>query len=56
LIEYSDEHCREMRTRFAQLCLKSGTPPVGKDGSGEAVAVKATEGTTAGRNESAIPA
>ena len=37
LIEFSDEHCRAMRGRLAELFCSLGTPPVGKDGSGGAV-------------------
>lgn len=36
-IEYSDEHRRGMCERLAELFRNFGTPPVGKDGSGEAV-------------------
>lgn len=36
-IEYSDEHCANMRARFLDLFRNSGNPPVGSNDSGGAV-------------------
>ena len=47
LIEFSDEHCRQMRIRFAEL-LGSGNPPVGKDGSGGATGKQPVDGAHCG--------
>ena len=36
-VEFSDEHCEEMRKRLAQVFSGFKAPPVGKDGSGGVV-------------------
>jgi hypothetical protein len=56
LIEFSDEHCREMRARLAALFRNFGTPLVGKDGSGGAAGDEPAEGAHCGTQPKHSPA
>ena len=53
LIEYSDEHRRDMRRKLANLFRNFGTPLVGQDGSGGAVGERRSMAPTVGPDQSA---
>jgi hypothetical protein len=56
LIEFSAEHCRDMRSRISALVHNSKHPPVGKDGSGGATGEGPVEGAHCGTQQKHNPA
>jgi hypothetical protein len=55
-IEYSDEHCLEMRERLAGLFPRSRTSPVGRNGSGGVSGNEPVEGANCGTRPRHNPA